>query len=94
MALGSKTGGRQKGTPNKATTLVRDAIASFAEGNVQNLEKWVDEVAKDNPGKAAEIFLRVLEYHVPKLRATEHFGEIEHKFPDQVNVNVVKPEDS
>ncbi len=38
--------------------------------------------------------LGLLKKCVPDLKATEHSGEVEHKFPDQVNVNVVKPEDS
>lgn len=31
MALGKKTGGRKKGTPNKTTALLKDAILSAAE---------------------------------------------------------------
>lgn len=35
--------------------------------------------------------LGLLKKAVPDLKATEHSGEVEHKFPDQVNVNVIKP---
>ena len=38
-----KTGGRLKGTPNKVTTLAKDAIAAAAErlGGINRLVEWV-----------------------------------------------------
>jgi len=66
-----KTGGRLKGTPNKVTAQVREAIAHFAEANVGKLQTWLDAVAEKDPAKAADLFVRVLEYHVPKLARTE-----------------------
>jgi hypothetical protein len=45
MASGIKTGGRQKGTPNKLTGLARDAIAAAAEnlGGSKRLTAWAKE---------------------------------------------------
>jgi len=63
--------GRPKGVPNKATTAVREAIALFAEQNVGKLQTWLDATAKRNPEKAADLFLRALEYFTPKLARTE-----------------------
>jgi hypothetical protein len=40
-----KTGGRQSGTPNKATSDARKAIAAFVEGNAHRLTEWLDQVA-------------------------------------------------
>lgn len=68
--------GRVKGIPNKVTRDVRAALAQFAEGNVEKLQAWLEAVAKKDPGKAAELYLRVLEYHIPKLSRTEVSGEI------------------
>ena len=45
MAIGQKTGGRQSGTPNKATNEARQAIASFVDGNAHRLTEWLDQVA-------------------------------------------------
>jgi len=45
MAIGQKTGGRQSGTPNKATNDARQAIASFVDGNAHRLTEWLDQVA-------------------------------------------------
>ena len=45
MAEGKKTGGRQAGTPNKATSAAREAIAQFVDGNAHRLTEWLDRVA-------------------------------------------------
>ena len=43
---GKKTGGRVAGTPNKASTEARQAIASFVDGNAHRLTGWLDQVAE------------------------------------------------
>ena len=45
MAKGRKTGGRQKGIPNKTTQAAKDAIAQVAEGlgGAGRLQIWVKE---------------------------------------------------
>jgi hypothetical protein len=72
MAAGYKTGGRKAGTPNKSTERVREAIAQFADGNVHRLEGWLDQIAEDDPKGAAMLFVKLLEYHVPKMSSVEH----------------------
>lgn len=49
MAHGAKTGGRQKGTPNKLTVVAKDAIAMAAErlGGVDRLVAWAQEDAQN-----------------------------------------------
>ena len=79
MAAGRKTGGRKKGTPNKSTEAVREAIAKFANGNIERLEGWLEDIAADDPVKAADLFLKVLEYYIPKLSRSEITGELDVK---------------
>lgn len=64
--------GRVKGTPNKATAQAREAIALFVDGNAHRLAGWLDEIALENPQKAFDSFMAVVEYHVPKLARIEH----------------------
>lgn len=71
MAIGKKTGGRQKGTPNKSTADVKAAIAAFASGNVDRMATWLEKIETDDPAKAFELYLRAIEYHVPKLARSE-----------------------
>lgn len=69
-----KTGGRVKGTPNKATATAREAISLFVEGNIERLQEWLDKIAEDDPNRAFEAFMKVVEYHIPKLSRAEHSG--------------------
>lgn len=77
-----KTGGRAVGTPNKATMDVRQAVAAFAENNAENFAEWIKTLAygdgdqvKPDPGKAADLYLKAIEYHIPKLGRIEHTGK-------------------
>lgn len=82
MAKGRKTGGRQAGTPNKSTADVRQAIAEFAQSNVSNLQKWLEQVAEDSPARALEIFARFVEFHIPKLARQELTGKYGERLID------------
>jgi hypothetical protein len=75
MAKGIKTGGgSRQGVPNKATQDVRAAIALIAQRNVERFEGWINQVAEQDPGKAADLYLKAIEYHIPKLARTENTG--------------------
>lgn len=92
MSAGAKTGGRQKGTPNKTTTDVRSAVALLAENNIDRLEGWLDEIAETDPVKASDLFLRILEYHVPKLARTTMEGHLDLNLPNAITVRVIRPD--
>ena len=75
MAKGIKTGGgSRQGVPNRATTDVREAIALIAQRNVGNFETWLGKVAAEDPSKAADLYLKAIEYHIPKLARSEVSG--------------------
>jgi hypothetical protein len=67
--------GRPKGLPNKATQAVREAIARMAEENAENFNLWLSQVAATSPEKACDIYLKAIEYHIPKLARTEVTGK-------------------
>ena len=62
--------GRTAGTPNKVTKDVREAIAVFAQDNVDNMTIWINQI--EDPAKRLDLYLRALEYHVPKLARVEN----------------------
>lgn len=67
-----KTGGRQTGTPNKATTKAREAIAALVDSNIDKVQKWLDEIYEQKGAQAAlDSFTGMIEYHVPKLARTD-----------------------
>lgn len=65
--------GRPKGALNKTTAEVREAIAAFASANVDQMDEWLNSI--ENPEKKLDLFLRAIEYHVPKLARQEVAGD-------------------
>jgi len=59
--------GRPAGSPNRATTEVREALAELVVGNVPRLQEWLDRLAKHNPKAAFEVYVKLLEFCLPKL---------------------------
>lgn len=66
MAEGQKTGGRQKGTPNKTTALLKDAIMKSAEAAGEDMEGtggvvgYCTFLAKKEPKAFAQLLGKVL----------------------------------
>jgi hypothetical protein len=67
--------GRPKGVPNKSTAIVREAIANLLERNAPNMDRWLNEVAQEDPYKALDLMNKLSEYHIPKLARTEVTGK-------------------
>lgn len=73
MAKGIKTGGRVKGSVNKSSAEIKDALAVFTSSNVDMLSEWLTAV--DDPAKRLDLFFKALEYSIPKLARTEVAGD-------------------
>jgi len=71
MAKGFKTGGREPGTPNKITKDVKEVYQELLEKNFDNLNIWLQKVAKDHPDKALNFIIRLSEFVVPRLQSTK-----------------------
>lgn len=67
--------GKAPGTKNKDTSFIREQLTCLAGNNVKNLQIWLDKVAKEDPAKAFELYLKALEFGIPKLKAIEHSGK-------------------
>ena len=72
---GEKRPNQGKRGPNKATLEVRQAIAQLAESSAPKVEEWLSLVAADDPAKAMDLWLKMIEYHIPKLARTEVTGK-------------------
>jgi hypothetical protein len=63
--------GRPKGAENKETKKLREAISAITEGGVEDFQRALNEVLEDNPSKYLELYLKLLEYTMPKLRSVD-----------------------
>jgi hypothetical protein len=59
--------GRPAGSLNRANTEVREALADLTVANIPKLQEWLDSVARHNPRAALEIYVKLVEFVVPRL---------------------------
>lgn len=71
MAKGTKTGGRKKGTPNKATQQFKEALNDLLEHAAPHMVTWLDKVAEEDPAKALDTVHKYIEFIYPKLAREE-----------------------
>ena len=79
---GNRGKGRPRGSPNKSTAEVREAVAKLISMNIEDADEWLSMVAygdaelgvKPDPGKALDLLHKMAEFHIPKLARTEVTG--------------------
>lgn len=81
-SAGNRGKGRPRGSPNKSTAEVREAVAKLISMNIEDADEWLSMVAygdaelgvKPDPGKALDLLHKMAEFHIPKLARTEVTG--------------------
>ena len=86
---GNKLGGRKPGSLNRSSEEAKLAVARIANQGLDAFREDIDRIRKENPIEAAKLYLRLLEYIVPKKSAIELKGEIKQQI-HQVTVSVIK----
>lgn len=69
MAIGKKTGGRKKGTPNKSTILGKEVLVSLLSDYSASGLMTSDFMALD-PKDRLMIAERLMQYTMPKMQST------------------------
>lgn len=69
--------GRTPGSKDKAKKDIKESFQSLVECNLSNINIWLNAVAVDNPAKALDLMLKLSEFILPKMRATELKTDIE-----------------
>lgn len=65
---GEKTGGRQKGAPNKDLMPIRDAFKSLIECNLEKLKEDLDSL---KPAERIKAITELSKFCVPTLKAVD-----------------------
>ena len=81
-----KSGGRQKGTSNKATIDIRDAFKAMIQNNLEQIEKDLLEL---RPEQRIKAITELSKFCVPTLKAVE-VNDITPKVEEKVTFEFVK----
>jgi hypothetical protein len=81
--------GRPPGQLNRSTEQAKLAIARIANGGLDVLKEDLERIRKTDPIEAAKLYLRLLEYIVPKKSSIEMKAEIDQRI-QQISVNINK----
>lgn len=66
MAKGKKTGGRERGTPNKITNETREIVKTILSKELPNLQTYISEI--ERPEIKARLLIDLLPYVTPKFQ--------------------------
>jgi hypothetical protein len=82
-----KTGGREKGTPNKVTTDLRTWINELLDSNRRQIAK---DIKKLEPQQRVMIFEKLLSYAVPKMQSVEAKIDLNRLTDEQLDTIIVE----
>jgi len=79
--------GRPSGALNRSTEQAKLTIARLANRGLDNIATDLEKIRKENPIEAAKLYLRLLEYIVPKKSSIEMKAEIDQRI-QQISINI------
>lgn len=88
--VGNRFGkGRPPGKLNRSTEEMKLTIARAVNNTLSTISDDLEKIRKENPEKAMELALKLMEYTLPKLSRTEMKAEIDQRI-QQISVNITK----
>lgn len=90
FAKGNKLGqGRPKGRMNRSTEMAKLTLARVADKGLNNINEDIEKIRKENPAEAARLYIKLLEFVVPKLKAVDMKveGEVNNKI-EKITVEI------
>ena len=89
---GQKRPNQGKRGPGKVPSQARAALAEFADANAGRLQGWLDDVAeRDGAAAAFGLYVKMLEFVVPKVARQELVGDTAAKQEITVRWQPVQP---
>lgn len=91
---GNKFGkGRPKGALNRSTEQMKLAVARAVNNQLNSINEDLEKIRKENPVKAMEIAMKLMEYTIPKMKSVDLKvdGELTTKI-EKLSVEVIQKE--
>jgi len=63
--------GRQAGSTNKSTEQIKRAYTDLVEGNLNNIQDWLNRVAEVDPKGALDFLIKLSPFVIPKKTETD-----------------------
>jgi len=63
--------GRPKGVPNVSTESIKRYYMDLLDGNLENIQDWLDRVAEQDPKGALDFLIKLSPFVVPKKTETD-----------------------
>lgn len=82
--------GRKTGSVNKGTEALRKRIAALTEKNYPRLSEAMLMVEAQDPGKFVELYLKLLQYTLPKLENVQQTIDYSDETISKISIEVVK----
>ena len=79
--------GRPAGALNRSTEQMKLTLARAVNNTLNTLSEDLERIRQENPDRAVELSLKLMEFVVPKLSRTEMKAEIEQRI-QQISINV------
>lgn len=83
---GKKTGGREKGKPNKTTAKAKELVLAAIDNQSKHFNKTMEKVRKDNPAEWARIMVKMMDFVLPKKVDVTTDGEALNKEPAKITL--------
>ncbi|MEN9304059.1 MAG: hypothetical protein RL264_2488 [Bacteroidota bacterium] len=75
MPKGIKTGGRTKGTPNKATKELRERFSDLLESNFESIQTDLESL---EPKERIKTLLEISKFVIPTLKAVDNTIDLDN----------------
>jgi hypothetical protein len=86
--------GRPKGSLNRTTEMMRLNIARAVNNTLDTIQTDLAEIKKQDPVKAMELSMKLMEYAMPKLRSVDINGAMEVNAKiQQISININRPDE-
>jgi hypothetical protein len=85
--------GKPKGSVNKSTAEIKEIITRVVGNQLDMLEDDLKKIRKESPARAAEIYMKMVDYVLPKQSKIELEGELNHRV-EKVVIEIKKTNDS
>jgi hypothetical protein len=80
--------GRKAGVPNKGTEALRKRIATLTEKNYPRLTDALMRVEAEDSAKFIELYLKLLQYTLPKLESVHQTLEVGEETLNRITVEI------